>query len=41
MVLYIFFCFAAWILIPARKIRLIAAAGMISTTVILIIYFVV
>ena len=38
---YIFFCMAAWILVTERKVRLIAATGMLSTAAILIIYFVV
>jgi amino acid transporter len=38
---YIFFCMAAWILVAERKVRLIAATGMLSTAAILIIYFVV
>jgi amino acid transporter len=38
---YIFFCIAAWILVAERKVRLVAAAGMLSTTAILFIYFVV
>jgi amino acid transporter len=38
---YIFFCIAAWILIAERKVRLIAAAGVLSTTAILVIYFIV
>jgi hypothetical protein len=32
---------AAWILVAERKVRLIAATGMLSTAAILIIYFVV
>jgi amino acid transporter len=36
---YIFFCIAAWILVAERRVRLIAAAGMLSTTAILIMYF--
>jgi len=36
---YIFFCIAAWILVEERRVRLIAAAGMLSTTVILVMYF--
>jgi amino acid transporter len=36
---YIFFCIAAWILVAERKVRLIAAAGMLSTAAILILYF--
>jgi len=38
---YIFFCMAAWILVAERKVRLIAATGMLSTAAILVIYFVV
>jgi L-asparagine transporter-like permease len=38
---YIFFCRASWILVPGVKTRLISAAGTISTTAILIIYFIV
>jgi amino acid transporter len=38
---YIFFCITAWILVAERKARLVAAAGMVSTTAILFIYFVV
>jgi amino acid transporter len=38
---YIFFCIAAWILVAERKVRLIAAAGVLSTTAILVIYFIV
>jgi amino acid transporter len=38
---YIFFCITAWILVAERKARLVAAAGMLSTTAILFIYFVV
>jgi multisubunit Na+/H+ antiporter MnhC subunit len=37
---YIFFCFAAWILVAERKVRLIAAAGVLSTAAILIMYFI-
>lgn len=36
---YIFFCIAAWILAAEQKVRLIAAAGMLSTTAILFLYF--
>jgi amino acid transporter len=36
---YIFFCIAAWILVTERKVRLVAAAGMLSTAAILVIYF--
>jgi amino acid transporter len=36
---YIFFCTAAWILVPERKSRLIALTGMLSTAAILILYF--
>jgi len=36
---YIFFCIAAWILVAERKVRLIAAAGVLSTAAILIMYF--
>jgi amino acid transporter len=38
---YIFFCIAAWILVTERKVRLIAAAGMLSTVGILVMYFIV
>jgi amino acid transporter len=40
MIPYIFFCIAAWILITDEKVRLIAAAGMLSTTGILVMYFI-
>jgi amino acid transporter len=36
---YIFFCIAAWILVAEKKVRLIAAAGVLSTAAILILYF--
>jgi amino acid transporter len=36
---YIFFCIAAWILVAERKVRLIAAAGVLSTVAILVMYF--
>lgn len=36
---YIFFCIAAWILVAERKVRLIAATGMLSTAAILVMYF--
>jgi L-asparagine transporter-like permease len=36
---YIFFCIAAWILVVDPKVRLIAAAGMLSTGAILVLYF--
>jgi amino acid transporter len=36
---YIFFCLAAWILVEERKTRLIAAAGVLSTAAILMVYF--
>jgi amino acid transporter len=36
---YIFFCIAAWILVAERRVRLIAAAGLLSTTAILVLYF--
>jgi len=36
---YIFFCMAAWILVAERKTRIIAAAGIISTAAILVVYF--
>lgn len=36
---YIFFCIAAWILVAEKKVRLIAAAGALSTAAILILYF--
>jgi amino acid transporter len=36
---YIFFCTAAWILVKERRVRLVAAAGMLSTAAILVIYF--
>ncbi|OPX62066.1 MULTISPECIES: APC family permease [unclassified Methanoregula] len=35
---YIFFCLAAWILLPAPRSRLVAAAGIFSTAAILILY---
>ena len=38
---YIFFCIAAWILVAERKVRVIAATGMLSTAAILVIYFIV
>jgi len=38
---YVFFCIAAWILVAERKIRLVAAAGILSTIAILFIYFIV
>jgi amino acid transporter len=38
---YIFFCIAAWLLAAEKKTRLVAAAGMISTAAILVIYFLV
>jgi amino acid transporter len=38
---YIFFCLAAWILVAERKVRLIAAAGVLSTAAILVMYFIV
>lgn len=37
---YIFFCIASWILVAERKVRLIAAAGGLSTAAILIMYFI-
>lgn len=37
---YIFFCLAAWILLPAPRSRLVAAAGMFSTAAILILFFI-
>jgi amino acid transporter len=37
---YIFFCIAAWILVAERKVRLIAATGMLSTAAILVMYFI-
>jgi amino acid transporter len=36
---YIFFCIAAWILVPVPRSRLVAAAGIVSTTAILALYF--
>jgi len=36
---YIFFCLAAWILIPLPRSRLVAAAGIFSTAAILVLYF--
>jgi amino acid transporter len=36
---YIFFCIAAWSLVAERKTRFIAAAGVLSTTAILVVYF--
>jgi amino acid transporter len=38
---YICFCIAAWILIAERKVRMIAATGVLSTAAILVIYFIV
>jgi amino acid transporter len=38
---YIFFCIAAWILVPDVKVRMISAIGACSTAAILILYFVV
>jgi amino acid transporter len=38
---YIFFCCASWILISNRRTRLVSAAGALSTTAILLIYFLV
>jgi amino acid transporter len=38
---YIFFCVTAWILVAKRKVRLVAAAGILSTIAILSIYFLV
>jgi hypothetical protein len=37
---YIFFCFAAWILVTEPKTRLIAAAGALSTASILVLFFI-
>ena len=37
---YIFFCVAAWILVAELKVRLIAAAGVLSTAAILVLYFI-
>jgi amino acid transporter len=37
---YIFFCIAAGILVAEQKVRLIAAAGVLSTAAILIMYFI-
>jgi len=36
---YIFFCIAAWILVPEKRPRMIALTGMLSTAAILILYF--
>jgi amino acid transporter len=36
---YIFFCIAAWILVAEPKVRLVAAAGVLSTAAILVLYF--
>jgi amino acid transporter len=36
---YIFFCIAAWHLVEERRVRLIAAAGMLSTAAILAMFF--
>ncbi len=38
---YIFFCIAAWILTAEWKARFVAAAGMLSTSLILVVYFLV
>lgn len=38
---YIFFCIAAWLLVPERRVRVVAAAGMLSTAGILVMYFLV
>ncbi len=38
---YIFFCIAAWILVAEPKVRLVAAAGVLSTAAILVLYFMV
>lgn len=38
---YIFFCMTAWVLDPLRTRRIISAVGMVSTSVILVIYFIV
>ncbi len=38
---FIFFCFAAWILVAERKVHLIAADGTLSTVAILLLYFLV
>lgn len=37
---YIFFCLAAWTLVPAPRSRLVAVAGIVSTAAILGLYFV-
>jgi len=38
---YIFFCITAWILVPERITRIVAAAGILSTAGILVVYFLV
>jgi amino acid transporter len=38
---YVFFCIAAWILIPDTKVRLVSAAGAASTFSILAMYFII
>jgi hypothetical protein len=38
---YIFFCIAAWILIPDTKVRVVSAAGAASTLSILAMYFII
>ena len=38
---YVFFCIAAWILIPDTKVRLVSAAGAASTFSILVMYFII
>ncbi len=37
---YIFFCLASWVLVKDTKARLISASGAISTSLILIVYFI-
>ncbi len=37
---YIFFCIAAWILVKEQKVRLIAAAGIFSTSAVMALYFI-
>jgi amino acid transporter len=38
---YIFFCMTAWVLDPSWNRRIVSAVGMISTTIILVVYFLV
>jgi amino acid transporter len=37
---YIFFCIAAWILVKEQKVRLIAVAGIFSTSAVMALYFI-